>query len=97
MSPEWILNKAKNHTGYGFDGRVNPGEVQVTAISGDTPEWFLGPRTFEGPFHCKSVPVRRCPDVNFTVLGKSFSFFGPVQLFGRGLQKTQFLQPYQEL
>ncbi|CAE7514513.1 hus5, partial [Symbiodinium necroappetens] len=69
-SPLWILNKAKNHIGYGFDGRVNPGEVQVSAVSGDTPDWFVGPRTFEGPFHCKSVPVRRCPDVHFRPDGK---------------------------
>ncbi|CAE7025479.1 unnamed protein product [Symbiodinium natans] len=67
---EWILNKAKNHIGYGFDGRVNPGEVQVSAVSGDTPDWFIGPRTFEGPFHCKAVPVRRCPDVHFRPDGK---------------------------
>eukprot|EP00439_Symbiodinium_sp_Y106_P060194 s1588_g8.t2 len=70
VSPLWILNKAKNHIGYGFDGRVNPGEVQVSAVSGDTPDWFVGPRTFEGPFHCKSVPVRRCPDVHFRPDGK---------------------------
>ena len=25
----------------------------------------MGLRTMEGPFHCNSVPVRRCPDVNF--------------------------------
>lgn len=65
VSALWILQKSKNHCGYGVDGRVNPGEVQSTAVSGDTPDWFIGPRTFEGPFHCKSVPVRRCPDVNF--------------------------------
>lgn len=38
VSPLWLLEKAKNHTGYGYDGRVNPGEVQCTAVSGDTPE-----------------------------------------------------------
>lgn len=37
VTPLWLMEKAKNHTGYGFDGRVNPGEVQSTAVSGDTP------------------------------------------------------------
>lgn len=59
----WILNKSKNHMGYGVDGRVNPGEVQTTAVSGDAPQWMVGPRTFNGPFSTKTVPVRRCPDM----------------------------------
>ncbi|CAK9099527.1 Tetracycline resistance protein [Durusdinium trenchii] len=70
VSPLWLLEKAKNHTGYGYDGRVNPGEVQCTAVSGDTPDWFVGLRTMEGPFHCNTVPVRRCPDVNFRSDGR---------------------------
>ncbi|CAK9017465.1 Peptidyl-prolyl cis-trans isomerase B (PPIase B) (Rotamase B) [Durusdinium trenchii] len=71
VSPLWLLQKAKNHTGYGgWDGRVNPSEVQSSAVSGDTPDWFIGPRTFEGPFHCKSVPVRRCPDVKCLPTGE---------------------------
>jgi len=37
VSALWILQKSKNHCGYGVDGRVNPGEVQSTAVSGDTP------------------------------------------------------------
>jgi hypothetical protein len=32
----WITMDARG--GYGVDGRVNPGEVQSTAVSGDTPE-----------------------------------------------------------
>ncbi|CAE8595551.1 unnamed protein product [Polarella glacialis] len=78
QSYAWILQKSKNHTGYGVDGRVNPGEVQGTAVSGDSPNWFCGPRTFEGPFSTKTVPVRRCPDVEvnpngkLTYIGKEF-------------------------
>eukprot|EP00931_Biecheleriopsis_adriatica_P052080 TRINITY_DN30266_c0_g2_i1.p1 TRINITY_DN30266_c0_g2~~TRINITY_DN30266_c0_g2_i1.p1 ORF type:complete len:269 (+),score=32.01 TRINITY_DN30266_c0_g2_i1:60-866(+) len=66
MSHYWTLGKSKNHIGYGVDGRVNPSEVQGTAVSGDSPTWFCGPRTFEGPYHCKAVPVRRCPVISRT-------------------------------
>lgn len=62
-SHAWLMRKAKDHVGYGVDGRVNLGEVQGTAVSGDAPTWFLGPRTAPGPFGTRKVPVSRCPDV----------------------------------
>lgn len=62
-SHAWLMRKAKDHVGYGVDGRVNMGEVQGTAVSGDAPTWFLGPRTAPGPFGTRKVPVSRCPDV----------------------------------
>jgi len=59
----WLMLKAKNHSGYGRDGRVNVGEVQGTAVSEDAPSWFIGSRTVPGPFSTKKHPIRRCPDV----------------------------------
>ena len=64
VSAQWLMGKSKNHLGYGWTGRVNR-KVQVTAVSGDVPDWFIGLRTFEGPLNCKAVPVRRCPEVRF--------------------------------
>lgn len=59
----WMIHKAHDHTGYG--GRcVKRGlDTQVTAISGDTPDWMVGVRTVPGPFDVRSKPVRRCPNV----------------------------------
>merc|ERR1740138_669124 len=55
----WHMRKARDHVGYGDDGVVNWGDVQVTAVSGDGPDWFVGTRTVPGPFNTKYVPVRR--------------------------------------
>jgi len=57
----WTMTKARDHNGYGDDGQVEKRDVQVTAVSGDGPQWFLGPKTAPGPFHTKYVPVKRCP------------------------------------
>eukprot|EP00929_Paragymnodinium_shiwhaense_P000529 TRINITY_DN100772_c0_g1_i1.p1 TRINITY_DN100772_c0_g1~~TRINITY_DN100772_c0_g1_i1.p1 ORF type:complete len:330 (-),score=59.07 TRINITY_DN100772_c0_g1_i1:257-1246(-) len=56
----WMMRKARDHNGYGDDGQVEKRDVQVTAVSGNGPTWFLGPKTVPGPFDTKSVPVRRC-------------------------------------
>lgn len=60
----WTMGKARNHTGYGDDGKVDKRDVQVTAVSGDGPSWFIGTKTVYGPRHTESVPVRRCPFVD---------------------------------
>eukprot|EP00928_Gymnodinium_smaydae_P064101 TRINITY_DN47517_c0_g1_i1.p2 TRINITY_DN47517_c0_g1~~TRINITY_DN47517_c0_g1_i1.p2 ORF type:complete len:338 (+),score=51.41 TRINITY_DN47517_c0_g1_i1:200-1213(+) len=60
----WTMRKARDHVGYGDDGVVNQGDVQITAISGDGPDWFIGTRTQPGPLNTKIVPVRRCPHVS---------------------------------
>ena len=57
----WIMQKSNIHTGYGPDGRVNRNDVQITAVSGNGPDWLIGTRTLPGPFTTKKVPVRRCP------------------------------------
>mmetsp|Transcript_49773 Transcript_49773/g.106629 ORF Transcript_49773/g.106629 Transcript_49773/m.106629 type:complete len:241 (-) Transcript_49773:77-799(-) len=77
----WTLQKSKNHTGYGVDGRVNRGEVQGTAVSGDSPQWFTGPRTMFGPFSTRKVPVRRCPDL---VMGDDDKMFYRAKTFRQG-------------
>lgn len=59
----WMMRKARDHVGYGDDGVVNWGDIQVTAVSGDGPEWAVGPRTLPGPYATRKVPVRRCPVV----------------------------------
>eukprot|EP00930_Biecheleria_cincta_P075904 TRINITY_DN63097_c0_g1_i1.p1 TRINITY_DN63097_c0_g1~~TRINITY_DN63097_c0_g1_i1.p1 ORF type:complete len:258 (-),score=28.71 TRINITY_DN63097_c0_g1_i1:110-847(-) len=60
----WTMGKSKNHMGYGPNGSTN-GKVLGTAVSGDGPDWLVGPRTFDGPFTTNTMPVRRCPDVHF--------------------------------
>lgn len=59
----WTMRKARDHVGYGDDGVVNWGDVQCTAISADTPDWLVGPRTLPGPRGTRKCPVRRCPVV----------------------------------
>jgi len=69
-SHAWHSRKARDHVGYGDDGVVNLGDIQVTATSGDGPTWFLGPKTVPGPFSTTQVPVRRCPQLSMTSDGK---------------------------
>jgi len=59
----WTMHKARDHNGYGEDGLVDARDIQITAVSGDTPDWFLGTRTLAGPLSTKKHPVRRCPFV----------------------------------
>ena len=33
-------------------------DVQITAVSGENPDWFVGTRTPPGPLTTKKVPVR---------------------------------------
>lgn len=58
----WTMQKARDHIGYGPDGRVTREDIQITAVSGDNPDWFIGNRTVPGPLTTKKVPVRRCPE-----------------------------------
>jgi len=58
----WTMQKARDHIGYGPDGRVTQEDIQITAVSGDNPDWFIGNRTVPGPLTTKKVPVRRCPE-----------------------------------
>jgi hypothetical protein len=46
------IAKSHDHIGYGETGRcaIGTGEVQITAISGEFPEWGHGPRTVPGPY-----------------------------------------------
>jgi hypothetical protein len=57
----WNIHKARNHIGAGNKGVIGKGDVCGTMVSGDTPGWFVGLRTVQGPFNCKAVPVWRCP------------------------------------
>lgn len=59
----WSMRKAQDHIGYGESGHVDINNVQITAVSGDTPEWYLGTRTLAGPLGTRKLPVRRCPHV----------------------------------
>lgn len=73
----WTMRKARDHVGYGDDGVVNWGDIQSSAVSGDVPDWFIGPRTQPGPMNTKYVPVRRCPVVKIqgkemTIRAKSY-------------------------
>jgi len=58
----WTMNKARNHIGAGINGILGSNDVSSTMVSGDAPDWFIGLRTVDGPFNCKAVPVRRCPN-----------------------------------
>jgi len=57
----WTMTKARNHIGAGINGIMDSSDVCSTMVSGDSPLWFTGVRTVDGPFNCKAVPVRRCP------------------------------------
>lgn len=57
----WTVNKARNHIGAGINGTMDSSDVSSTMVSADSPDWFVGLRTLDGPFNCKAVPVRRCP------------------------------------
>jgi len=57
----WTIQKARDHIGAGNKGVLGRGDICSTMVSGDTPDWFVGLRTVDGPFSCKAVPVQRCP------------------------------------
>jgi len=61
----WTMRKARDHIGYGDIANpcINRTDFQGTAVSGDSPDWFIGSRTVDAPFSTKTVPARRCPRV----------------------------------
>jgi hypothetical protein len=85
------MRKARDHVGYGDDGVVNWGDVQSTAVSGDNPDWFVGPRTQPGPFNTKYVPVRRCPVVK--IQGKDMKIMAKSYEQGMCLDVVETLHP----
>eukprot|EP00927_Polykrikos_kofoidii_P033816 TRINITY_DN28661_c0_g1_i1.p1 TRINITY_DN28661_c0_g1~~TRINITY_DN28661_c0_g1_i1.p1 ORF type:complete len:313 (+),score=35.20 TRINITY_DN28661_c0_g1_i1:134-1072(+) len=88
-SHAWMLRKARDHVGYGSDGIVNPGDVQVTAVSHESPTWFLGTRTVPGPLDTKTVPVRRSPWVQ--IEGKDVKVRAKSYTRGEGLSVIETL------
>jgi len=79
----WTMLKARDHIGYGVDGIVDHRDSQVTAITRDAPDWFVGTRRVAGPLHTKSVPVERCPMVE--VEGKEVKVRAKTYARGDGL------------
>jgi len=57
-SPAEVTRKARDHIGYG-SGTISYGDIQGTAISDETPSWFVGIRMVPGP-----GDVPRCPKVD---------------------------------
>jgi hypothetical protein len=85
------MRKARDHVGYGDDGIVNWGDVQTSAVSGDVPDWFVGPRTQVGPMNTKYVPVRRCPVVK--IQGKEMTIRAKSYEQGAALDTVETLHP----
>lgn len=85
----WQMRKARDHIGYGDDGIVDRGDVQITAVSGDTPDWFVGARTLPGPFSTKKYPVRRCPRKD--IEGTEVKIRGKTYQQGPGLSSIETL------
>jgi hypothetical protein len=81
----WTMRKARDHTGYGIEGMPTHGDIQGTAVSGDGPDWFVGPKTVTGPFSTKTVPTRRCPVAQIDgqtmrLRGKTYEHPGNLQI-----------------
>jgi hypothetical protein len=59
------IKYSQNHIGYGDpysgDGRIDVGDVQITAISSDFPEWGSGIRTVPGPYGTQGLKGDRVP------------------------------------
>jgi len=85
----WMIHKAKDHNGYGEDGQVDVRDIQPTAISGDSPPWFTGTRTFPGPKATKKNPVMRCPYVQ--IEGKEVKIQAKTYSLGEGLSAIEHL------
>lgn len=90
----WTMRKARDHVGYGDDGVVNWGDVQCSAVSGDTPDWFVGSRTLPGPYGTRKHPVRRCPVVEID--GKQMRIRAKTYGHGPGLSVTETLHETQK-
>lgn len=86
----WTMHKARNHIGAGTNGTMDSSDVCSTMVSGDSPSWFLGLRTVDGPFNCAAVPVRRCPK-NY-IEGKVLRVRGRLYEQGDCLDITEHLQ-----
>lgn len=85
----WMMGKSRDHNGYGDDGLVDRRDVQITAVSGDTPDWMIGTRTLPGPFSTRKFPVRRCPFVEID--GKTVRVQAKSYTVGAGLSTTEHL------
>ncbi|CAE8688856.1 unnamed protein product [Polarella glacialis] len=83
----WTMHKARNHIGYGDDGRVDKADIQSTAVSGDAPAWLVGTRTLPGPFGTKKYPVRRAPYVKID--GKEVRIRAKTYAMGPGLSTIE--------
>merc|ERR1719401_3386063 len=83
----WMMHKARDHNGYGEDGLVDARDIRITAVSGDTPDWFLGTRTLPGPLSTKKHPVRRCPFVQ--IEGKTVRIQAKTYAQGDGLSAVE--------
>jgi len=82
-----MMHKARDHNGYGDDGIVDARDVQITAVSGDAPDWFNGTRTLPGPRGTKKHPVRRCPFVQ--IEGKTVKVRARTYSLGDGLSTVE--------
>lgn len=88
-SHAWKMRKARDHIGYGDDGIVDRGDIQITAVSGDGPDWLVGTRTLPGPFGTKKYPVRRCPRKD--IEGNEVKIRGKTYQQGPGLSTLETL------
>merc|ERR1719198_1923799 len=86
----WTMNKARNHIGAGINGTMDSSDVSSTMVSADSPDWFVGLRTLDGPFNCKAVPVRRCPK-NY-IEGKQLRVRARTYEQGENMDITEHLQ-----
>lgn len=85
----WMMHKAKDHNGYGEDGLVDVRDTQPTAVSGETPHWFVGTRTFPGPKATKKNPVMRCPYMQ--IEGKEVKVRAKTYTLGEGMSAIEHL------
>lgn len=67
----WDIRKSKDHIGYG-DGTIGYGDVQESAISGNTPDWFVGVRMCDGPYGVPRFPACDIIDGKLVMNGRQF-------------------------
>jgi hypothetical protein len=67
----WDIRKSRDHIGYG-DGTIGYGDVQESAISSNTPDWFVGVRMCDGPYGVPRFPACDIIDGKLVMNGRQF-------------------------
>jgi hypothetical protein len=67
----WDIRKSRDHIGYG-DGTIGYGDVQESANSANTPDWFVGVRMCDGPYGIPRFPACDIIDGKLVMNGRQF-------------------------